>query len=124
VGAVDRALHELLNLDVYDRLGLEVDAYDTAPGPFEVLRELRRPLQRRLGRSDLANWNDHVCPGPAAAEHCSGRPPRRSAPAPDPWGSPRRREPALAPSPCPIVRVCERAMAWEPLPARTHEVTA
>ena len=31
VGAVDRALYELLHLDVYDLLGLEVDAYDTAP---------------------------------------------------------------------------------------------
>jgi len=30
VGAVDRALYELLNVDVYDLLGLEVDAYDTA----------------------------------------------------------------------------------------------
>ena len=68
VGAVDRALHELWNLDVYDLLGLEVDAYDTARCPFEVLRELRRPLQRVLGRSDLAHWNDHVCPGPAAEE--------------------------------------------------------
>jgi hypothetical protein len=68
VGAVDRALYELLNLDVYDLLGLEVDAYDTAPCPLAVLRELRRPLQRVLGRPDLAHWNDHVCPGPAAAE--------------------------------------------------------
>jgi hypothetical protein len=68
VGALDRALCELVNLDVYDRLGLEVDAYDTAPCPLEVLRALRRPLQRVLGRRDLANWNDHVCPGPAAAE--------------------------------------------------------
>jgi hypothetical protein len=68
VGAVDRALYELLTLDVYDLLGLEVDAYDTAPCPLEVLRALRRPLQRVLGRRDLAHWNDHVCPGPAAAE--------------------------------------------------------
>src|SRR6266436_7592515 len=68
VGAVDRALYELLNFDVYDLLGLEVDAYDTARCPFEVLRALRRPLQRVLGRSDLAHWNDHACPGPAAAE--------------------------------------------------------
>jgi hypothetical protein len=68
VGAVDRALYELLHLDVYDLLGLEVDAYDTAPCPFEVLRALRRPLQRVLGRRDLAHWNDHVCPDPAAAE--------------------------------------------------------
>jgi len=30
VGAVDRALYELWNLDVYALLGLEVDAYDTA----------------------------------------------------------------------------------------------
>jgi hypothetical protein len=68
VGAVDRALHEQWNLDVYALLRLEVDAYDTAPCPFEVLRELRRPLQRVLGRRDLAHWNDHVCPDPAAAE--------------------------------------------------------
>ena len=68
VGAVDRALYELLNLDVYAMLGLEVEAYDTAPCPSEVLRALRRPVQRVLGRRDLAHWNDHVCPGPAAAE--------------------------------------------------------
>src|SRR5260370_694318 len=60
VGAVDRALYELLNLDVYALLGLEVDAYDTAPCPSELLRALRRPLQRVLGRRDLAHWNDHV----------------------------------------------------------------
>ncbi len=68
VGAVDRALYELWTLDVYTLLGLEVDAYDTAPCPSNVLRALRRPLQRVLGRRDLAHWNDHVCPGPAAAE--------------------------------------------------------
>src|SRR5260370_29835339 len=68
VGAVDRALYELLNLDVYALLGLEVDAYDTAPCSLEVLRALRRPLQHVLGRRDLAHWNDHGCPGPAAAE--------------------------------------------------------
>ncbi len=68
VGAVDRALYELFNLDVYDLLGLEVDAYDTALCPLEILNELGRPLQRVLGRSDLVNWNDHTCPGPAAAE--------------------------------------------------------
>jgi len=68
VGAVDRALHELWTLDVYDLLGLEVAAYDTAPCPLEAVRALRRPLQRVLGRRDLAHWNDHVCPGPATAE--------------------------------------------------------
>jgi len=68
VGAVDRALYELWGLDVYALLSLEVDAYDTAPCPSELLRALRRPLQRVLGRRDLAHWNDHVCPGPAAAE--------------------------------------------------------
>ena len=67
VGAVDRALYELWALDVYALLGLEVDAYDTAPCPSELLRALRRPLQRVLGRRDLAHWNDHGCPGPAAA---------------------------------------------------------
>src|SRR5882724_12621102 len=59
VGAVDRALYELLNVDVYALLGLEVDAYDTVPCPLEVLRALRRPLERVLGRHDLAHWNDH-----------------------------------------------------------------
>jgi hypothetical protein len=68
VGAVDRALYELWALDVYALLGLEVAAYDTAPCPSELLRALRRPLQRVLGRPGLAHWNDHVCPGPAAAE--------------------------------------------------------
>jgi hypothetical protein len=59
---------ELWTVDVYHLLGLEVDAYDTAPGSLAVQRALRRPLQRILGRRDLAHWNDHVCPGPAAAE--------------------------------------------------------
>jgi hypothetical protein len=68
VGAVDRALYELFNLEVYDLLGLDVDAYDTTPCLLELLIELRRPLQRVLGRRDLATWNDRVCPGPAAAE--------------------------------------------------------
>jgi hypothetical protein len=68
VGAVDRALYEQWALDVYALLGLEVDAYDTAPCPSELLRALRRPLQRVLGRRDLAHWNDHGCSGPAAAE--------------------------------------------------------
>src|SRR3984893_19588331 len=45
VGAVDRALYELLNVDVYALLGLEVDAYDTAPCPSEVQRALVRALQ-------------------------------------------------------------------------------
>ncbi len=72
VGAVDRALYELLNVDVYAVLGLEVDAYDTAPCPSELLRALRRPLQHVLGRRDLAHWNDHGCPGPAAAERLLG----------------------------------------------------
>ncbi len=68
VGAMDRALYELFNLDVYGLLGLDADAYDTTPCLLDRLNELRRPLQRVLGRRDLAHWNDHVCPGPAAAE--------------------------------------------------------
>ena len=68
VGAVDRALYELWAVDVYALLGLEVDAYDTAPCPVELLRALRRPLQRVLGRPGLAHWNDHVCPSAVAAE--------------------------------------------------------
>src|SRR5260370_130791 len=43
VGAVDRALYELLNIDVYDLLGLDADGYDTAPCPAGVMSELRRP---------------------------------------------------------------------------------
>lgn len=69
VGAIDRALYELLGVDVYELLGLDVDAYDTAPCPLTSVREFRRPPQRVLGRPDLAIWNDFVCPGPAAAEH-------------------------------------------------------
>ena len=68
MSAVDRALYELWALDVYALLGLEVDAYDTAPCPLAVLRALRRPLQRVLGCRGLAHWNDYACPGPAAAE--------------------------------------------------------
>ncbi len=53
-GAVDRALSELVNLDVYALLGLDVDGYDTAPCPLKVLRTLRRPLQRVLGPEPLS----------------------------------------------------------------------
>ncbi len=67
-GAVDRALYELFNLDVYALLGLDADAYDTSPCLLDLLKELRRPLRRVLGGSNLAHWNDHVCPDPAAAE--------------------------------------------------------
>ena len=67
VGAVDRALYELLNIDVYDLLGLDVASYDTAPCPAGVMSELRRPLRRLLERASVAGWNDRVCPGPAAA---------------------------------------------------------
>jgi hypothetical protein len=68
VGAVDRALYELLNIEVYDLLGLEVAGYDIAPCPAGIMRELRRPLRRVLGEANVAAWNDRVCPGPAAAE--------------------------------------------------------
>jgi hypothetical protein len=62
VGALDRALHELLNLEVYDLLGLEPDAYDKTACPAGVLSELRRPLQLLIGRVPVAAWNDWVCP--------------------------------------------------------------
>jgi hypothetical protein len=97
VGAVDRALDELLNVNVYDLLGLEVEAYDTAPCPFEVLRALRRPLQRVLGRRDLAHWNDHVCPAAASAERLLRE---AAASIPRIGGIPHRSEPARAPNPC------------------------
>jgi hypothetical protein len=67
VGAMDRALHELLNLDAYALLGLEIEAYDKAPCPPGVLRLLRRPLQRVLGHCGPAQWNDRICPGQDAA---------------------------------------------------------
>ena len=86
VGAVDRALYELLTLDVYDLLGLEVDAYDTAPCPVEVLRALRRPLQQVLGRRNLAHWNDHVCPDPATAEQLLREAAAQIGPCPGPMG--------------------------------------
>jgi hypothetical protein len=97
VGAVDRALYELLHLDVYDLLGLEVDAYDTAPCSSEVQRALRRPLQRVLGRRDLAHWNDHGCPGAASAERLLRE---AAASIPRIGGIPHRSEPARAPNPC------------------------
>ena len=68
MGSIDGALYELLNLDVYDLLGLEVDAYDTTPCPLAFLNELRWPLQRVLDGSDLAHWNDYVCSGSGVAE--------------------------------------------------------
>jgi len=68
VGAGDRALYELLTIDVYALLGLDVEGYDKAPRSLAIVRELRRPVQRVLGCRDLALWNDVVCPGPAAAE--------------------------------------------------------
>ena len=49
VGAMDRALYELWNLDVYALLGLDADAYDTSPCLLDLLKELRRPLRRVLG---------------------------------------------------------------------------
>jgi hypothetical protein len=124
VGAVDRALYELLTLDVYDLLGLELDAYDTAPCPLAVLRALRRPLERVLGPTTWRTGMTTSAPTRPRPSSCSGRPPRRSAPAPDPWGSPHHSEPALAPSPSPIGLGCERTRAWEPSSARACEVTA
>ena len=50
VGAVDRALYELLNVDVYEVLGVDVDAYDTAPCRLAVVRALRWPLCVVLGQ--------------------------------------------------------------------------
>lgn len=68
VGAVDRALYELLNVDVYEVLGVDVDAYDAAPCRLAVVRALRWPLCVVLGRADVATWNDAGCPDAAAAE--------------------------------------------------------
>jgi hypothetical protein len=42
-----RALYELMNLDVYELLDLDVDGYDTCPPA--LIAELRRPLRRVLG---------------------------------------------------------------------------
>jgi hypothetical protein len=44
-----RALYELMNLDVYELLDLDVDGYDTATCPPALIAELRRPLRRVLG---------------------------------------------------------------------------
>lgn len=62
VGAMDRALHELLGIDVYEVLGLDADAYDNAICPAGVLSELRRPLELLNGWVPVAAWNDRVCP--------------------------------------------------------------
>ncbi len=71
-------MYELWSLDdVYALLGLEVDAYDTAPCSLAVQRALRQPLRQVLGWRDLAHWNDHGCPGPAAAEQLLRAAPRR-----------------------------------------------
>ena len=68
VGAVDRALYELLNVDVYALLGVDVEAYDGAPCRLPLVRTLRWPLCLVLARADVAAWNDAVCPDAAAAE--------------------------------------------------------
>ncbi len=63
MGAVDRALYELLSIDVYGLLDLDVASYDTASCPAGVISGLRQ----MLGRPSVAGWNDHACPGQAAA---------------------------------------------------------
>jgi len=68
VGAVDRALYEVLNVDVYEVLGVDVEAYDGAPCRLPLVRTLRWPICRVLHRVDVATWNDAVCPGAVAAE--------------------------------------------------------
>jgi hypothetical protein len=68
VGAVDRALYEVLNVDVYAALGVDVEAYDGAPCRLPLVRALRWPLCLVLGRADVATWTDAVCPDAAAAE--------------------------------------------------------
>ena len=78
-----------MNVRVYALLGLDVDGYDTAPCLMEVMCELRRPLQRVLGRGDLATWNDHVCP--AAAGQLLREASAWIGPSPGPLGTiPRR----------------------------------
>ncbi len=68
VGAVDRALYEVLNVDVHEVLGVDVEAYDGAPCRLPLVRTLRWPLCLVLGRADVATWNDAVCPDAATAE--------------------------------------------------------
>ncbi len=68
VGAIDRALYELVGVDVYQMLGFDVDTYDTAPCPLPAMLALRRGPERMLARRDLARWNDTVCPNGATAE--------------------------------------------------------
>ena len=83
MGAVDRAFYELLNIDVYGLLDLDVASYDTASCPAGVISELRQSLRQMLGRPSVAGWNDHACPGQAAAAQL----PRDTAK----WDRPRRR---------------------------------
>jgi hypothetical protein len=59
VGAVDRALYELLNLDVYDLLGLDVDEYDTAPCPAGVMKS-RGKIKEWHARVDARTWPAEV----------------------------------------------------------------
>ncbi len=68
VGAIDRALYELVGVDVYQVLGFDVDAYDTAPCPLPAVHGLRLGPARVLGCADLARWNDTACPNAATAE--------------------------------------------------------
>ena len=54
VGALDRAFYELLNLDVYDLLGLEVDAYDIPPASSDSRRDGGLPILCSTPRADDA----------------------------------------------------------------------
>ena len=83
VGAVDRALYELLNIDVYGLLDLDVASDDTASCPAGVMSELRRPL-RQIARTAQRSRLERSC------LRRSGRG-RAAAPGHRQVGRPRRR---------------------------------
>jgi transposase-like protein len=55
--------------DVCRQLGVSEATFYTWKKKYAHLgvSELRRPLRQMLGRPSVAGWNDHVCPGQAAA---------------------------------------------------------
>ncbi len=68
VGAIDRALYELVGVDVYCVLRFDVAMYDMAPCPLPAVHAVRLGPARVLGCADLARWNDTACPNAATAE--------------------------------------------------------
>ncbi len=75
LGAVDRALYEVLNVDVYAVLGVDVEAYD---GPPAASRSCARSGGPSASCSAAPTWRHGTtrsAPTPRRRSGCSGRRP-------------------------------------------------